>query len=223
MKYFVLVGLLSLVSCGDQTSADPKNGVGDVRSFNPITVSGATLQKIENVCQSISYKTSVLNQYSNQEFNFLVASTPCVDSNVATPSTATDMKVVLDGQQFKGVGALFPFSDVETSGAGVMATICNAWRTSRLTSPMLDAANGSSALWIASIPTSKDCTSDSSHECILVERGYNNIGQNYNIITREVMKFAITGARRGFYTARIRNTSVGCSANQTQSQQAILK
>jgi hypothetical protein len=215
--------MLTLVSCGDQPASTAKDGVGDVRGYSPITVGGVTLQKIENVCQAIGYKTSVLNQYNNQEFTFSVLSTPCRKPDIAVNNSPVDMKVIVDGQQFRGVGAAFPFSEIETSGAGVMATICNAWRTNRLTSPMLDAANGASALWIASIATSKDCTADATHECILVERGQNDVGQNYNIITREVMKFEISGSRRGFYTSRTRSSSVACASGEIQTQRVDLK
>lgn len=211
--------LISFVSCG---LPEEKNDVGDVRKFEPVSISESEYKRVLDVCNALKEKESILQQMVDNRvpFAFNYGEKTCAEEKISSVDPVTvRIKNYAQDFQFDAQGGKFGYLSVETSKVGLMVDVCNNLATK--VSPIVGASG--SAIWFASINSSRHCQSAPGATCMLVEFGRkaDDYG-NYQIHTREWVKFVTTrGNSQGFFSERKTFSSVGCAQGLQFERMAV--
>ncbi|HXH74234.1 MAG TPA: hypothetical protein VNJ08_04670 [Bacteriovoracaceae bacterium] len=224
-KLILLTVLFMSFGCGND-HAKVTNLLGETRAFSPVVMSDAERTRLTTICNALTTKAQALAQVNTQNLSFSVSQRECsaaagflAGSVVIVPTTIT-----ANPPEFKlrraDNGNPFVYADLETSESGIMKTVCAELATA--TNPRrLD--NGTS-IWITTSDISTtDCNPKGNELCLQIETGTPN-GTNFDITTREWMKFQLDASlpRYGFFTERRTLTNALCGLNLTSQTQAIL-
>jgi len=224
-KIILLTVLFASFGCGND-NMKVNNLLGETRAFSPAVMNDAERTRLTTICQALTAKAQALTQTNSQNLSFSVSQRECsagagflAGSVVTVPTT-----IVSNPPEFKlrraDNGNPFVYADVETAESGIMRTVCSDLATA--TNPRrLD--NGTS-LWVTTSDISTtDCNPKGNEFCIQIETGTPN-GENFDITTREWMKFQMDPAlpRFGFFTERKTLTNALCGLNLSSQTQAIL-
>lgn len=212
--------VFTFIGCG---VGDEMNEVGGQRKFEPMSISPEDYGRILAVCNAIKNKEAILPQMvqNSAPFPFEYGEKTCAGESIESYTTfVTKIKAIAQDYEFaRADGQDFAYRNVETSKVGLMVDVCN--NLPAKTSPIIG-SNGA-GIWFGSVVATKTCQSSSDATCMLVEFGRKIDQDNYQIHTREWIKFNIRGAKEGFFTERRTYSAVGCAAGLQLERAAFAK
>jgi hypothetical protein len=223
MKFLILLSLGLLVSaCGATQVGQSNNSLGQTRSLAPLEVTSQTKDDLLRICQALTTKNAMLNQYINAPFTFAVRKKDCDGKDVGVLSNVpVSVQRPVTNYVFKrqadNVDFLLP--DVETNEFGIVSPICS--RLSNFQNPIV---TGTGAIWVSTRPSGADCTALGTEQCLMIETG---VPQNntYRIVSREWIKFNVNYNQPniGFYTYRKRVSATFCESGKFIQEEVTLK
>lgn len=229
MKFFSLLALFALMSCGD-TTQNP-NAVGDVVTLQPEALSADQVGQLNIICAAINSKTSRLENDS-RTFSFDYTQRSCAATAatttpiIATIASATNSSGELTFSFAVDGSKPYVFKEPETANSGVIRSICQmlSTPTSTPTNPLLQDNTGKKALWFQTVSNS-ECSPDTNSLCLQLLYGSSDDGISFTRHTREILKIKVLSGdkNRGFFTYRSRVSQVGCDAKESALYATELK
>lgn len=219
MKKMIFLSLLVLSACG-KVKLEDSNPQNDESGYFPLAVEGEELRKITLVCDSLKYKERRMS--TGIDFTFGQSQKGCKQDKFPT---LTDMAVTTmqpNGEYIfmpsNGIGSVL-FPDVETSNKGVMAKVCD--EIDRLMTPMQ--LSSDLVLNINTNDTKYCNDDDGNHVCINLDRGPFVSGTAYKILTREFIKFKISGGNQGYFVERRSIADANCAPGEKLEKWAVMR
>lgn len=230
MKLLLLGLPLLFIGCGKVEM--PKNNLQSLGSVRPLsesrTLSASETTRLTSICQAAGRKTSNLtSQVPAGDIVFTVNETDCKGDTVTRDLDIPVHVVLQNFTNFVFVnsnpqGAVYPFPKVETPVDGVLAGICQ--NLQGLKSPIVKPTG--EAVYISSVDTA-DCTSTLNETCMTIETA-NQFQDSFTVHTVETLRFRSNNTEfnlpiYGYYTLRVRRTTLGCGLNESKSVSSVLK
>jgi hypothetical protein len=211
--------LLMLAACGklpDELTDDTRV----TRRYEPLTVTHEDQLRLRTICNALQHKADRLYYLIGSTYPFDYAEKNCGETDLSQPQQL-QVSITLDRSDyiFRTVsGQAFPFPIIETPASGLMREMCDQ---SQLTNPRRLSSGG--ALWFSLRGNTATCRPDAQHLCLMIEKGSILQGDDFNIHTRESIRFRISDARRGFVVERHVRTRGDCPAGQMMEKKITLR
>lgn len=232
MKYFSVITLLVLASCG-KVNLPQDEGFGNDYSLTPVSVGEGSgdYQNLVDICSAIVTKSQTINALVGSTYTFAGTSKGCTDEGYGNIGDATvTLASQAGGYKFvEGVNNFY-FSDVETDTDGLISKVCAQHppgSTAPFTSPIV---NGSNLIYFTTTDLSgSDCPLAATEKCIKIEQALKAVvpgkGERGVPYSREWSRIKLNQNQGplGFFSYKKRITSAGCSQGSFLGRTATLK
>jgi hypothetical protein len=230
MKILLLALPFVFLSCGKVDL--PKTNLEALGSVRPLSetrsLTTVEISRLTSICQAAARKNSNLtSQLPVGDIVFTVNETDC-SGDFLSRNLDVPVRVKLENftnfvfEKTNPLSKDYPFPKVETPTDGILAGICQNLQA--LKSPIVKPTG--EAIYVSSVDNA-DCTSTVNETCMTIETA-NQFQDSYTVHTTETLKFRSNDTEfnlpiYGYYTQRIRRTSLGCAAGSSKSVTSVMK